>query len=506
MKLSFAPRLACCLLVAVLLAAGGCSYTTVTAWERLHETPPSIDAGLKAVMPPVEDKRTWPAVASSFQPIPDVRIFSPAITDQIRKGLVQNGLFQSLPAPDDPAAKDIKPHLTIRLTQFAINKLGTNAWVVPQLIFDGVALPAFTAGAIYSGGDMDLGGYLLPSNRYGVVLAVRVTYQEVPEGAVVERDYLVRENMNEISERRYLESVNDATTHGYALGRAEGEKALGRLVRTIAGDPVWSHLPQMREILEAEVMAKNHAPFEERVAKVQSMLPFLTKPLAMSDDEVKVLRDGFLTAESRAGVVNGMRVLWLDVPDSKSLPKDQYVSEDRAEQYFDDPKLLEYQVRAQICDRIVALAWDLISPPAAAPALAAVTPTRVTTPMGHGSVNEGVANEEPGRPAMAVKALPTAPRAATATAGPAAPGAPGAALAASPAAPAASAPSPQEQDALRGELSRELAAKLQNDVRLQAVLLQQADKAVGPAWPPMRDMLRSIKSPIVTKYLAKRGG
>ncbi|CAO0820638.1 hypothetical protein DFAR_1770004 [Desulfarculales bacterium] len=100
----------------------------------------------RAIMPPVVDRRTW-SVSGQDTPIPDVRLFVPDITEHLRGGLVESELFTTLPAPSDPRARSIGASLQMKVTTFRLNKLGTNAWAVPHLLLDGVALPVFTGAS-----------------------------------------------------------------------------------------------------------------------------------------------------------------------------------------------------------------------------------------------------------------------------------------------------------------------------------------------------------------------
>jgi hypothetical protein len=59
---------------------------------------------------------------------------------------------------------------------------------------------------------------------------------------------------------------------------------------------------------------------------------------------------------------------------------------------------------------------------------------------------------------------------------------------------------------LRENLGRELARSLEGRLKLQELMLEQADKAVGPQWPSMAAMLRQIQSPLVDRYLHSRTG
>lgn len=488
MKPSFNPRLALGLLMAALLAAGGCAYTTVTARERPHAALPPVKAGLKAVMPGVEDKRDWLGGGPDTA-IPDVRLFAPEMTDQLRRELLASGLFAALPAPADPEAKGIEAGLRLEMTTFALAKLGTNAWVVPHLMLDGVALPVFTGAAIYSQGRVDLGSYLLPSNRMGTSATLKVTYGEGSEGALLEKEYSTKVELEQVSERKYLETINDTSTHGVRMSRLEGRKTLAQLAQNIAGDPFWRYLPVWRRLIAAENMIKTGKPLDQVAAAVEKLLPLLDTPLVYVEEEAKVLRDGYLDAKARAGIVNDLRARWLGLPDIKSLPSEQTVSEQRAEELFDDPKVPRYQEESIIAERVIRLALKVIDPATPTPAPpAAPVATQVVPPVAFRAPAAGVAPElAPGAP-VAARLTP-------------------AAQPASPALAAVAPPLPPEKaQALRQRLSQELAKRVRGDLRLQVLLVSQAEKAVGPSWAPMRELLGQVGANYTKKYLTTRNG
>lgn len=487
-KPSLALRLALCALAAALLAAAGCAYTTVTAKERPHLPLPPVKAGLQAVMGQVNDKRMW-QIGAQDGPLPDVRLFAPEITAHLRKGLVESGLFTALPSPEAPEAKEIKAGLSLELTQFGLTRLGSNAWVVPHLLLDGVALPVFTGMAIYSKGRVDLGGYLMPSSRMGTMITVKLAYGD-GQSLLLDKEYSVQEELGQVSERKYLETINDTSTHGVEMGRREGRKTLDSLVRAIAGDPLWQNLPLLRRLVQAETLVKQGKPLPEQAAAVQELLAQLPPSLTYLEDEVKVLRDGFLDAKSRAGIVNDLRVRWLVLTDAKQLPAGQTISEEGAERLFDDPTLPKYQAEAVIAERVLRLALSILMAPEQRPGPppVATAATLVVPPVGFRGPAAGVAPElSPGGPRPLAQPS-VSPAAAQASA------------------PASLVLSPGQAKALRQQISRELVARVRGDLRLQVQLVLQAEKAVGPDWAPMEGLLRQVDTPYVNKYLSTRKG
>lgn len=93
-------------------------------------------------MPPVTDKRSWPR-EDSDTPDPNIHIFAPGITDQLRQGLLGSGLFVALPAPDQPAAQSLNDQFTVTINEFSLSTLGNNSWSAGAYILDGLILPVF---------------------------------------------------------------------------------------------------------------------------------------------------------------------------------------------------------------------------------------------------------------------------------------------------------------------------------------------------------------------------
>ncbi|MFH1059360.1 MAG: hypothetical protein V1797_11885, partial [Pseudomonadota bacterium] len=391
-------KIAVAWLLALSLAAGGCAYTTVVAKERIPQPGPPVKAGLKAVMPMVSDRRTWPDRLTGDQPIPNVRVFAPQMTSVLRQDLLASGLFTALPAPGDPAADGLKPTLSLTVGNFALSNLGTNAWVVPHLLLDGVALPFFTLTTIYSKGRVDMGGYVTPSTRIGTVLAVNLEYTEGLTAPVLERKYLINHEVEQVSERQMLSEMRDYAGQGAEIGRAKGVETLKILAHAIASDPHWQHLPQLRRLVAAEQVVKTGQPFPEQVAAVEGVLDILDRPLTMTEEEVKVLRDGFLDAKARATIINDTRVRWLGLSGPAQLPANLLVSEEQAEKYFDDPALPPYAVESNLYQRVIALAIKVLTPvePAGKPAGPGRPNELVSLPPGPMAPAAGVGVGSPG--------------------------------------------------------------------------------------------------------------
>ena len=483
MKPARALYLALSVLLAALMAAGGCAYTTVTTRERQHTPGAAVKADLRAVMGTVGDRRTWPSIASDTA-IPNVRIFAPEMTDQVRRDLLRMGLFSALPAPGTPQARDVKAKLSINVENFVFTKLGTNAWVVPHLLINGLALPVFTGAALATKGKMDVGGYITPSTRMGTTLAARLTFEEEGLPApVLERDYLVRVEMGEVSERQLQKEIMDASAFGSEVGRKQGAETLDLLGKTIASDPHWKFLPELRRLVKAEQVVGAGQDLARQAEAARGLLDMVGRPLTYTQDEVKVLRDGYLDAKARATIFNDIQAGWLGLKGVKDLPPDKLLSQEEAEKLFDDDRLPTYQVQAILAERVLRLVVQVITPeePKAEPA--APAPTTVSMPAGfHG-------------PASGVAATP---------AGPATPATTASAITARAATSPAKKLAPAQAQALRDGLSQELAKKVRADLRLQALLTAQADKAIGPAWPAMEQLLRQVDTPLTARYLKQR--
>jgi hypothetical protein len=70
-------------------------------------------------------------------------------------------------------------------------------------------------------------------------------------------------------------------------------------------------------------------------------------------------------------------------------------------------------------------------------------------------------------------------------------------------------PAPEEPPrfaALRAKLTDALATRFRRCPRLQLMLLDQADRAVGAQWPVMRALLTKVDSRLTRAYLSRRQG
>ncbi|MCB2225075.1 MAG: hypothetical protein KQH53_00240 [Desulfarculaceae bacterium] len=478
MKLRTAARAFVPLLTGLALMAG-CSAMVTTAEVPVPSAGPQIKAGLKAVMPPVNDKRFWP-VPTPEAPDPNVHIFGPAITAKLRSGLTSTGLFAALPAPDAPGAGLIGDKLDITINQFALEKLGNNPWSAGAYIVDGLIQPVSGVVLIASKGQVDTGAYLLPSTRMGTSINADLAWsvKGLKEPAF-KRSYQVVVELGSISERELRTSLANTQGYGVKVGQAEGQKALDGLVQAISRDPHWMFLNTYVRIAQArQVINDKAATPVERMEAARSLLGLLT-PLAYTPAEAKVLRDGVLDASGRAGVANELRARYF----GKNLPAGQKVTPAQAAKLFNDPAVARAMAQGELSQEIMQLIMSAMTP-------------RLTKPL-----------SAPPAPKPLVGGGSSAPMldSAGGSRNPA-PGALSSALAA-PAPKAKPGPpekfSPQARQ-MQAQLAAELAKALQNHIRLQAVYLVVADESVGVAWAPAKMVLQQISSPQVKTYLTQR--
>lgn len=352
-------HLAAAALLGLALIMTGCALTSGQVTYQAPKPGPVVATGAKAVMPLVADKRSWPSQAAA-KPGNNIRIFAPQITQELRAGLVKAGLFAALPAPDQGAAQGLGSRLEVTVTRFNMEKLGVNAYIVPHLLVDGVALPAFAALAIVSGGDLDLGGYLVPSAKMGITLQVSATYRE--DGSpVLTRSYLVSIPLDAVSQRELRKG--GAANYGVKLGKEKGALALAALTQAMARDPHWAVLDRYRRLAQAEKIITGQADFQDKLHAARGLLG-LFEPLRFSPEVASVLLDSVLTAQNRAGIVNDLIARQLGLSGPNMLPKDRLMTADKAGKLFDDPAVPRSQVDAAVSQRALDAILMVVGPPA----------------------------------------------------------------------------------------------------------------------------------------------
>jgi hypothetical protein len=424
-------RLALFLVLATALAGSGCAFTTVTAKDKVPALGPAVATRQAMIMPRVVDTRSWPGLASD-EPIVHVRLFPGQITAHLREGLVKSGLFTGLFAPGSPESLEIESRLLVTVKKFELNRVGTNAWVVPHLLIDGLVLPAFAAAAIATEGKVDLGAYLVPSQKMGTTLQVTAQLQR-DEISVLERSYLLNVELEAVTERELYQSAKSPNPYGEQVGKAQGRLALDKLIEMMTADPHWAWLNDYEKLAVAEALVKEQQEnISTRIKSVQGLLPLL-RPLAWTPEEAGMIRDGAMAASMRASILNDIQARRLGLDSAEQIPAAEQLDVTAAEKLFDDPEVEQAQVQAELAQRVMAMAAGVLSP---------------------------------------AKDQTEAPDASE----------------------------------LRENLGRELARSLEGRLKLQELMLEQADKAVGPQWPSMAAMLRQIQSPLVDRYLHSRTG
>ena len=480
------------LLLAAACSLGGCAYTTVTSEIEEPELGPKVATGASAVVPLVKDQRAWQQTHSDQQADPNIRIFAPEITDVMIRELSGQGLFARLEKHDGPVPETGLNVLEIDVSAFKWTKTGKNEWVVAQLLADGALLPAYTVVALASGGDIDMGGYIFPSTKIGTSFNFTSSYKE-SDVTVLARSYAVTLPMGSVSERRLRDSLTDDSKTGVNLGKEQGMLALKLACETMARDPRWGFLPQYRILALAEKDAKDGGG-AEIIKAAQSTMPLL-KDMPYSSEVAKILRDGSLTASMRADIANDLRARQLGITDSKLLPKKDIIDEAAAEKLFNDPAVEYSIVKNELATRSLALAAKAIAPQAAKKK--AAVQKGAAGPGSPQSVGDAAGAKEAGPSPQITnqvnmledRRLEKAP--------------------AKPAVRAADkvvAPESPEVKAMRQAFIAELAANLKNKPKVQALLLRQADKAVGPDWKNMLQLLKAVDSPSTRAYIAKRQG
>lgn len=470
------------MLLAGLTLGAGC--TTVSTADAPTPAPgPVVKAGLKAVMPPVIDKRSWPAEDSGTAD-PNIHIFAPGITGQLRQGLLASGLFAALPAPDQAAAAGINDQLTITVSEFSLSVLGNNPWAAGAYVVDGLVLPVFGVVAVATKGEVDTGAYLLPSTRVGTTLNVEVSWGEKgSKKPILSRGYLVRVELGSVSQREIMASLGGTSSEdGVKVGKVQGMKALQELTQSISRDANWLYLNSYVRLARAREIIENSSDPGLRMQAAQGLLGLLAS-VSYTPAEANTLRDGLLSADLRASQVNTLRAAYLGLADADGLPAGQKLTRDQAEKLFNDPALVRAQAQGEVVNQTLGLIMSAMAPiTPKVVAVAAPVETKVTIPVLTRPTMPAPDESFPGQK----KAAPAAPAAKAPAAQP-----------------KPLALSPQAQ-AVQEQLIAQLAGALKGQPRLQGMFVLQADSAVGPLWPVAKKVLIKLDSPQTKAYLAKR--
>jgi hypothetical protein len=461
-KIKAAANIVPVLILALALAAGCAS-----SQKAAEPAPgPQIKAGLNAVMPPVKDMRYWPPSDAGLVN-PNVHVFAPRMTSEIKRGLLKSGLFAYLPAPGEAKAARLSDKLEVTVNQFGITKLGSNPWVMGAYLLDGLVLPVYAVANLGTKGQMDLGTYVLPSSIVGTSINAEAEwYVKGLKDPILKRAYLVQVELGTISERKLWGNLSDQSGFGVEAGKAEGLKALEKLVQAISRDPHWSYLNQFQRLARAKTVAADETASPEAKLEAALSAVALLRPLKYSPFETKNLLDSALTPAARAGVVNEQLARDLGLADTGALPAAKRLDAKKAKALFDDPALGRSQVEAKIAGQVIEMALVALAPP--------VPKKKVKSEgkdEGKDEAQAAKAEAPAEAPAEAAKPAPLSPRA----------------------------------QRLAEDLRDALTAALKGQRQLQSVLLAEADKSIGPSWPSTKDVLSRLQaSAQVKSYLARR--
>lgn len=457
-----------------MLLTAGCAVTNKA--EVPPKPGPQIKSGLKAVMPEVIDKRAWPTEASGTAS-PNVHIFTQQLTAELKRDLIKSGLFAALPAPDQPGAKGLSDEVKVNLNTFTLEVTGTNAWALPAYLIDGLILPVFAVANLGTAGQMDTGAYLLPSSVVGISMNADVAwYENGVKKPALKRGYEAKVELGAVSEMDLRQNLSDKKGFGVKVGKAEGPKAVEKLVQEISRDPHWLYIDSYKAMARAEqVIRAEDSTTQDRLKAALTLVPLL-RPIAYSPDEVKNLRDSALTPGARADMVNEIRARYLGLSGADALPAAQRVSEAQAKKLYDDPAVERAGVQCEIANKVLSLCLMAMSPP---------------QPVEKEKKPKEMVVKAPARVGPPVIPLsPPSPKAPKAEE----------------AGKAKQAPLSPADMRLATQLRLALTKALKGHPRLQVILLSVVDRAVGSAWPPAKALLAGLAdSPQVKTYLAKRG-
>ena len=328
-------------------------------------------------------------------------------------------------------------------------------------------LPAFAVAAVASGGEVDMGGYFIPSSTAATTLQATVAYKDPKKKLTfLTRSYLVDHALGAVSERNLREGIVSKGEYGVKVGKDEGLAALDELVEKIIRDPYWAYLQDYRKLVYAEANCKVNNTFDQKIAAVESATALL-RPIAYPAEEFSVIRDSNLEAGMRAAIINDLREQRL----GGELPPDRKVTPQQVQELFNDPQVDRSQVEAAIASRIIIMAMRALTPvkPPEPPAEAGAE-TGKPEEAGEGSATDEIKK--------IIKAEALRPGQAP--------------------------PDPPDAAARRASLTKKLAARFKGQPQLTALLLAQAELSVGERWQPMAALLAEVDSPQTRRYLVQR--
>ncbi|MCB2186199.1 MAG: hypothetical protein KQJ78_07265 [Deltaproteobacteria bacterium] len=527
--------------VAMCLALAGCGG--VLAGKIANPAPgPVIKTGLAPAMPPLLDARIWQAAASDEAAELNVRIFNPELSDILRSDLISRGLFLELAKPEGPAAPG-EYHLEVTLSLLRLGSLGFNWLFAPQAVVNGTLLPFYTVTTFASRGQLDLGGYYIPSTTMGVSSAAAFRlyeYMEKPaeevqavksEGLqlvpkeeikdkedqdqeadvaqktvrllVLDRSYRAVQVIDQVSQHQLNAISTEA--FGVELGKTEGVRSLALLSEQAARDPHWAYLKSYRTLAQIKWViekppSKGAKPLDElkSKAKASESLLELFKPLQYTPSEVQVLTDGLFSVGMRTRLFNETRAKNLGLEDPEELPPAEAFTEDKTREMFDDPVLGRASVEYELAQKSLDLLWLVLTPPPS-PQTPRLKKTPLLTPKTP-TLSGGTVVDTPDQ-----KVRPTSPQESLRLAEDKL----------TPKERATFPPTPEQTIpygenaavfAVKDALAKKVAQAFKGKLLLQNVLVTKADLAVGNAWPRMQAILVAVDSPVTRRYLERRTG
>lgn len=461
MKLGLAKLLLSTIITATLALSAGCAYikTTQEARDALRGDINKVE--LSAEMPPVDDQRTWEQ-GTWEAPNYNVHMFGPAITDKLRADLLKSGLFAALPSPNSNEAQNAPYRLEIKVTAFSLEEQGSNVYRVPQVIVNGALLPAFALTNLATMGQVDMAGYVMPSVDLGTKLNAGFTLiDKESEVTVLSRSYISKLDLGAVSQKDIFKG-SETGEYGVDAGASKAEKAIEDLADLCVRDPAWKFTEQYKAVaLAKDAIAESMSPTVARCETALLLLPLLEKP-NYTAKQVKLLHDDLLDADIRAALYNEMRARSLGYDSPEEMPQDQKIDEKQAEKLLDDISLLTDIVLADLDTKVLEIAIDAVIPPQATENKDKEKPNDMQGPQGPREPQD--VGEPEGPPETAAVATPE----------------------------------------MREAVLQALVQSVKNDLIIQNIITDLADKKIGDQWPEMKRILEAIDSPVTKRYLSKR--
>lgn len=513
MKLGPAKLIIVVSVVIISLMSGGCAYLKVQREAREKLRGPMMKTDLVAEMPNVVDKRSWEE-GTWETPNYNVRIFAREITNQLRQDLAGTNLFTALPSAGSPEAEDAAMRLQVVVTAFNVEPAGSNAYRVPQVIANGALLPAYAVTNVATKGQVDMSAYVLPSTNIATNFRADVQLIDKKRNLIIiNRSYQSRIKLGSVSQREMMTGSEEVGYSGVSIGRAHGQQSITDMADLVARDASWKLIPEYTQIAIAHGAARRGAGLENKAKSAYKLLGLL-KPVNYLADEVKLLHDELFDDKVRASLFNDYRARALGLESADELPADQVMTVQKANDLLDDASLFD-DLAVDAMDRsILQYCVGVMLPPVkktkAKTVLAQKGPNSTNAPLLANNRDNSLMRQdstlqldklqqqEASPPYAAVP--PEEEQAAEDEAA-----AEDDATMAQPGQLAAKAPAePANAPEIRAAVTDALVQKLKDNILLQNMMLDIADKAIGPQWPAMKNLLVQLDSPATRQYLAKR--